>query len=79
MSDPAGNLMMMADTGGGTIDSANIIMYQEHTRNKRQSTLENHQKGQERKKRDNGGEKGDKRRQPNPNIKKATKNGNTTA
>lgn len=34
----------------------------EHTKNKRQSTLEKHQKGQSRKDQDQGNEKGDKNR-----------------
>ena len=45
----------------------NITYYKEHTSNARPSTKGKHQIGQARKNRDNGGEKGDKRRTPNPN------------
>jgi hypothetical protein len=40
----------------------------EHTKGKRPSTQEQHQTGQSRKKKDQGGEKGDARRRPNPNT-----------
>lgn len=39
-----------------------ITQYSEHTKGARKSTKQTHQKGQTRKKRDNQGEKGDKRR-----------------
>ncbi|WP_084757225.1 RHS repeat-associated core domain-containing protein [Clostridium sp. DMHC 10] len=48
-------------------ENQNILFYKEHTNNARPSTEEKHQKGQTRKQRDSGGEKGDARRRPNPN------------
>ena len=41
-----------------------------HSKGKRPSTEERHQKGDERRKRDQGGEKGDARRKPNPNKRR---------
>lgn len=38
-----------------------------HDKNKRPSSQEKHQRGDERRGRDQGGEKGDARRKPNPN------------
>ncbi|HBT65113.1 MAG TPA: hypothetical protein DEB10_10690 [Ruminococcaceae bacterium] len=46
---------------------AGVYYYSEHTKGARPSTKGKHEKGQTRKGRDKGGEKGDARRKPNPN------------
>ena len=48
----------------------NILYYKEHTKGARKSTQQKHQKGQSRKNKDSGGEKGDQRRTPNPNKRR---------
>ncbi len=47
-----------------------LSMFKEHTKNARNSTKGKHQKGQTRRKKDNFGEKGDVRRNPNPNKRR---------
>lgn len=48
------------------LDAMNITLAMaEHTKNARPSTLEDHKSGKARKKRDRGGEEGDRRRGPN--------------
>jgi len=47
-----------------------IEYYKEHDSNKSPSKRNDHENGQARKKKDNGGEKGDARRKPNPNKRK---------
>ncbi|WP_238882331.1 DNRLRE domain-containing protein [Clostridium sp. YIM B02551] len=51
-------------------NNPDVLFYKEHTNNARPSTQEKHQKGQTRKQRDSGGEKGDARRRPNPNKRR---------
>jgi hypothetical protein len=66
-----GPVGVVAGIGVGVIVTvaAGVIIYNasEHTKNARQSTKEKHEKGQTRKQKDSGGEKGDARRKPNPN------------
>ncbi len=47
-----------------------LITFKEHTNNTRPSTEPKHQKGQARRQRDQGGEKGDARRNGNPNKRR---------
>ena len=49
---------------------SSVFEYREHTKGARNSTKNKHQKGQTRKNRDNGGEKGDKRRYYKGNKKR---------
>lgn len=51
-----------------------IILYKEHTKNSNPHNKNKHQKGQARKQRDAGGEKGDARRKPNPNKRRQPNN-----
>ncbi|MDO4563618.1 MAG: peptidoglycan-binding domain-containing protein [Clostridia bacterium] len=55
-------------------DPSNVFVGKEHTKNARPSSKNKHEQGQSRKKRDNGGEKGDARRNPNPNKRKPETN-----
>jgi RHS repeat-associated protein len=52
---------------GTVVVVGGVILYAEHTKGARPSTKGKHEKGQTRKGRDQGGEKGDARRKPNPN------------
>ncbi|MDP2813509.1 MAG: RHS repeat-associated core domain-containing protein [Erysipelotrichaceae bacterium] len=52
---------------GTVVVVGGVILYAEHTKGARPSTKGKHKKGQTRKGRDQGGEKGDARRKPNPN------------
>jgi RHS repeat-associated protein len=52
---------------GTVVVVGGVILYAEHTKGARPSTKGKHEKGQTRKNRDQGGEKGDARRKPNPN------------
>ena len=47
-----------------------IMYYKEHSSNQRPSNKNKHQKGQTRRQKDHGGEKGDARRRPNPNRRR---------
>ena len=55
---------------GVGIVATGVYLYKEHTKNKRKSTGNKHQKGQARNQRDHGGEKGDARRTPRKDKRK---------
>jgi hypothetical protein len=57
-------------SGGGSGSGSDDAPKGGHSKGKRPSTEEKHQKGDERRKRDQGGEKGDARRKPNPNKRR---------
>ncbi len=66
----ADDLIYIAVAVAAVIATAGVIYYKEHTSNKRKSTENKHQKGQTRKLKDAGGEKGDARRTPRKDKRK---------
>jgi len=54
----------------GDLGGKGNILYASHSKGARGSTEGKHQKGETRKQKDQGGEKGDARRTPNPNKKR---------
>ena len=65
---PIGDAVALGLLGGAIIwdyfNQPTVLPAEEHTKNARPSTEEKHEKGQARKGRDQGGEKGDDRRKP---------------
>ena len=66
----ADDMVYIAVAAAAAIATAGVIYYKEHTSNKRKSTENKHQKGQTRKLKDAGGEKGDARRTPRKDKRK---------
>lgn len=58
--------------GSSVLDSVDPFGEKEHTSKKRKSTLNKHQKGQATQQRNQGGDKGDKRRRGNPNKRRGS-------
>ena len=78
--DPTGEFPLAISAGAAllyeaapyiiAVIGAGIMYYKEHTSNKSKSNLNKHQKGQTRRARDEGGEKGDARRTPRKDKRK---------